>query len=151
MKNKLLFSAIFTAFFLNCSDSITQITDDGDEIVTLPAISNVEITLNFNAISGKPVTVDNANDKDIGVRISKNDDTSIVIFSDGWIGKTKKEIIGGTNFEYGWEIKVEVVIYKSLGSTVIAYLESIGDRNFFENLDDSYVESQGSQIFVIKQ
>src|SRR3989338_2260017 len=103
------------ALLLKCGGDVKVVTPTTEGIARLPRIGNVEITLDFNAIGGKTVTVSNGNDRAVGVYVVKNDEPSITVFSDGYIGKHGSSTHRGTNFEYGWELKVTVVIYRSLG------------------------------------
>lgn len=103
--------------FLCCEKDIHIVTPTGG-IARLPRIGNVEIVLDFNAIGGKTVTISNGNDRAIGVHIEKNDEPSIIVFSDGFVGKRGSSTRRGTNFEYGWELRVMVVIYRNLAGAI---------------------------------
>lgn len=131
----------------NCERKILNVPAT-QGVARLPIIGNVEITLDFEAIGGKTVTVKNGNDRAVGVYIVKNNQPSIIVFSDGYIGKSS--VHTGVNFEYGWELKVTVVIYKDLAGAVIAFIDALGP-NFLDAVKEFWIERRHEEVVVIQK
>ena len=146
----LFVTAILSFLVLNgCEKKVINVPAT-EGIARLPVIGNVEIILDFEAIGGKTVTVKNGNDRGVGVYIVKNNDPSIIIFSDGWIGKRKSSVHTGINFEYGWELKVTVVIYKDLAGAIIAFINALGP-NFLDEIKEFWIENRYEKTVVIEK
>ncbi len=146
---KAIIALLAGVFFLNCGKDVRVVTPT-DGIARLPRIGNVEITLDFDAIGGKSISVSNGNDRAVGVYVVKNDEPSIIVFSDGYIGKHGSSTHRGTNFEYGWELKVTVVIYNSLAGGFEAFIDALG-LDFLDKIKNVWIEEKYEEIVVIKR
>lgn len=145
MKAIFLVSLIFV-LLLACEANILEVLAT-DGIAVLPRVGNVKIILDFN---DGAVSVLNQNASAVGVYITKFDESSIVVFSDGYIGGGKSETQTGVYFEYGWRLRVKVVVYKSLSASVSAFIASLG-RNFLDNIQDFWIEKTYEEIVIIKK
>ena len=147
---KTLITLFVGVLFFNCGKDIKVVTPTTEGIARLPRIGNVEIILDFNAIGGKSVSVSNGNDRAIGVYITKDDEPSIIVFSDGYVGKRGSSTHRGANFEYGWELRVTVVIYRNLAGAIEAFLDALG-ADFLDHLQDIWIEERYEQVVVVKR
>ena len=87
-KHFLILIIVFAVPFFNCETNITQVkTQNG--IARFPMVGNVEIKLDFESANGLEVIVTNNNARAVGVYITKAGESSIIVFSDSWIGKGK--------------------------------------------------------------
>ncbi|OGL88333.1 hypothetical protein A3I42_01350 [Candidatus Uhrbacteria bacterium RIFCSPLOWO2_02_FULL_49_11] len=72
------------------------------------------------------------------------------MFSDGYVGKRGSSTHRGTNFEYGWELRVTVVIYRNLAGAIEAFLDALG-ADFLDHLQDIWIEERYEQVVVVKR
>jgi len=140
----------FISLFLFGCGGDTTILPAPSGIVRLPAAGNVEILLDFEGITGKKIVVTNGNDRTVGVSIVKDDDPSIIVFSDGWIGKRGVSARAGANFDFGWRLRVTTVIYKDLGASVESFLDSLG-ATFLDDLKDFWIEKRYEQVVLVSE
>ncbi|MDD5341720.1 MAG: hypothetical protein PHI73_00045 [Patescibacteria group bacterium] len=111
-----------------------------DTDVTVKKIGNVELQFNFGTIAGKTITFINGNDRAIGLYVVDHVEPSIVVLSDSYTGSRGMDIKPAT-FRYGQELDITVVIYKTIGGTVVSLIEALG-ADFLDKLSDAWVEQR---------
>ncbi|MDD4902754.1 MAG: hypothetical protein PHE24_06505 [Patescibacteria group bacterium] len=152
MNNTKLFLAIILLLvlypFINCSreNPVQVVATDG--IYRPPLIANVQLVFDNLAAGGKTITDNNGNDAAVGVRIVKNDQPSIILMSDSWLGAKKSDMVKGVNFEPGWTLKATVVVYKDVGATIGSLIDGLA--NFPDGLDDAWIQAKDSLIFTLE-
>lgn len=140
------FILILSILLLSCETNVMQVkTNDG--IAHLAIVKNVEIKLDFESANGQEVIVTNNNARAVGVKIVKNDEPSVVVFSDSWINHGGVSSTGDTYFEYDWKFKVTIVVYKDLAGVASAFIDALGP-GFLTNLKDIWLEEQPVDVIV---
>jgi len=145
MKHKIVFLLV-SLIVVGCEKNIINVPAT-DGIAILPRVGNVQIMLDFNG--NKSITVKNENARAVGVYVTKDNQTDVVLFSDAYIGATKSSNQTGVHFEYGWELRVTVVKYKDLAGSVIAFLDALG-AGFLDQLDNFWIEERYEQVIVVQ-
>jgi hypothetical protein len=97
---------------------------------------------------GKSVVVTSANDHTIGVKITRKNHPGTVIFHDGYIKPGQSSSSSSVNFEFGWKIKVEVIVYNSIGETFVNIIKSFGP-DFIDKITKSWGEGPYVGYFTI--
>jgi len=142
-----LWLGLIAIFLAGCGEEKTVIQSE-TEIYSY-TIGNIELIFNFNSIFGKELTMNNANDRAVGVYIVDNNNQSQIIFSDGWTWGGNSEVEDDVNFNHNQELKVTVVIYNDLANAFSAFIEALGP-NFLEEIEGIWIQDQFEEIIVLQ-
>ncbi len=146
-----LVSIITVMFLFSCEENITSTiyeVEPKNGYARLPYIGNFEVVLDFEALGGSAVNVYNANDQAAGVYIEKKNEPGVVLFSDGWIASRDAETRRGVHYEYGWEIKVSVVVYNKLSQAIQALIRNLGG-DFLLDLEEVWIRQKYEKTIII--
>ena len=145
-----MFSVVFIGLLLFCCgcEERTTVLQSDEEFYSY-MIGNVELIFNFTSIFGKELTMNNANDRAVGVYIVDNNDSSLIIFSDSWTWGGNSEVESDVNFNHNQELKVIVVIYTDVSSFIANFIQALGP-DFLEEIQDIWVQARYEEIVVLQ-
>ncbi len=72
------------------------------------------------------------------------------MFSDGWIGRRNSSTHRGVNFEFGWKLKVTVVVYNSVGEGFAAFPDALGP-GFLDRINEIWIQEKHEVVVVLKK
>jgi hypothetical protein len=147
----LIMLALLVSLLTSCQNPVEQpdvyYLSTETEIITHD-VGNVFIEFIFSEDIPNHITVRNSNGLAIGVKITNSANESMVLFSDGWIGRNVFETQSSI-FEKGDELFAQVIVYNGFGATLQAIIDGFGGE-FLSDLSDSYVSARYEQIIILQ-
>lgn len=130
-----------------CSEDKTVLQSESE--VYSYTIGNVELIFNFASIFGKQLTMNNANDRAVGVYVVDNNEPSMIIFSDSWTWGGNVEVLNDATFNHNQELKITIVIYNDFAGTIWGLIEALGP-DFLEEIQDAWIEDEFEEIIILE-
>jgi len=135
-------------FFFGCQkegDIIFSISTENG--IARYEVGHVEITFDFEAMTGQTISVTNGNNRAIGVYITNYEEESIIIFSDSWIGGLDSQSQEAV-FDEDEVLRVRVVVYRSFGGAIQTFIQNL-TNNFWEDLNDTWIEHEYDELILL--